>query len=55
MIDYKLWSRRLILALGVIALVVFIDQVLRMNCWLLVSLYWFVLFLKIYMEWSMNK
>ena len=52
MIDYRIWSRRLVLALMVIAAVVFVGQLLRQNVWWLVSLYWFVLFLKIYTEWQ---
>ena len=52
MIDYRMWSRRLVLALMVIAGVVFIDQVLRGNVWWLVCLYWGVLTLKNYMDWQ---
>ena len=52
MIDYKHWSRRLVLALMVIAAVVFVGQVLRQNVWWLVAIYWGVLTLKNYMDWQ---
>lgn len=50
MFDHKLASRRLVLLLAMIALVVFIGQVLRGNVWLLICLYWLVLTLKNYVD-----
>lgn len=55
MIDFKLWSRRLVLALMVIAGLVFLGQVLRLNVWWLICLYWAVLTLKNYMDWSASR
>ena len=51
MINYRLWSRRLVLALMVIAAVVFVGQVLRQNVWWLVSIYWLVLTAKNWCDW----
>jgi len=50
--NHKIWSRRLVLTLAGIAGVVFIGQCLRGNVWLLVCLYWLVLTLKNYIDWS---
>ena len=52
MYDHKLASRRLVLLLALIAFVVFIGQVLHGNVWLLICLYWLVLTLKNYIDWS---
>ena len=51
MIDYKHMSRRLVLALMVIAAVVFVGQVLRQNVWWLVCAYWGVLTAKNWCDW----
>ena len=51
MIDYKHTARRLVLALMVIAAVVFVGQVLRQNVWWLVCLYWLTLTAKNYCDW----
>ena len=51
MIDFRMWSRRLVLALMVIAAVVFIGQVLRQNVWWLVAIYWGVLTAKNWCDW----
>jgi hypothetical protein len=55
MIDYRLWSRRLVLALMGIAAVVFVGQVLRQNVWWLVSIYWLVLTSKNWCDWRQGQ
>lgn len=55
MINYRLWSRRLVLALMVIALVVFVGQVLRQNVWWLVAIYWGVLTAKNWCDWRQGQ
>jgi len=55
MIDYRLWSRRLVLALMAIAAVVFVGQVLRQNVWWLVAIYWAVLTAKNWCDWRQGQ
>lgn len=44
--NFAKYSKILVLALMLIALIVFIGQVLKLNCWLLICLYWLVLTIK---------
>ena len=52
MINYRLWSRRLVLALMVIAAVVFVGLLLKQNMWWLICIYWLTLTAKNYMDWQ---
>lgn len=52
---YKRISKNLILVLLVIALSVFIGQLLHLNCWLNICLYWLVLTIKNYFDWKGTK
>ena len=52
---YKRISKNLILVLMVIALSVFIGQLLHLNCWLNICLYWLVLTIKNYIDWKGTK
>ena len=49
--NFSKYSKILILALMIIALIVFIGQVLKLNCWLLICLYWLVLTIKNLFDW----
>ena len=49
---YKRISKNLILVLMVIALSVFIGQLLLLNCWLNICLYWLILTIKNYIDWK---
>ena len=51
MINYHIWSRRLILALMIIAAIVAVGQVLQQNVMWLVAIYWLVLFAKTWCDW----
>ena len=52
---YKRISKNLILVLIVIALSVFIGQLLHLNCWLNICLYWLVVTIKNYFDWKGTK
>ena len=49
--NFAKYSKILVLALMLIALIVFIGQVLKLNCWLLICLYWLVLTIKNLFDW----
>lgn len=49
--NFAKYSKTLVLALMLIALIVFIGQVLKLNCWLLICLYWLVLTIKNLFDW----
>ena len=51
MIDYRLWSRRLVLALMVIALFVFVGLLLHQNMWWLICIYWATLTATNWCDW----
>jgi hypothetical protein len=50
--DPKILSARCVVALMIIAAIVFVGQCLKGNVWLLVCLYWLVLTVKNYADWS---
>ena len=52
MINHKLWSRRIVLALMVIALFVFVGLALHQNMWWLICIYWAVLTAKNWCDWQ---
>ena len=54
-INYRLWSRRLVLALMVIALVVFVGLLLHQNMWWLICIYWLTLTAKNYCDWRTKE
>lgn len=51
MINYRLWTRRLVSALIIIAAVVFLWQVLRQNVRWAVAIYLGLLTVKIWCDW----
>lgn len=52
MIDFRMWSRRLLPVLIVIAAVVFLWQVLRQNVGWAVAIYLGLLTVKIWYDWK---